>query len=189
MSEKDALVRFGISMPQSLIEQFDALLEEQGYDNRSEAIRDLVRKALLAPSNIHPEQMAAGTIVMVYDHHVSDLPIVLTELQHEYHQEINSTMHIHLNHLQCLEVIVVRGVVSRLRELQQRIQVLKGVFYAELSVTHMDAGVHANSAHSGAHDHSHSHNHDHPHSHEHEHDSKGALHSRPDEDGEAPRIK
>ncbi|WP_028551074.1 nickel-responsive transcriptional regulator NikR [Paenibacillus sp. UNC451MF] len=157
MTEKDALVRFGISMPQSLIEQFDALLAEQGYDNRSEAIRDLVRKALLAPSQIHPDQMAAGTIVMVYDHHVSDLPIVLTELQHEYHHEINSTMHIHLNHQQCLEVIVVRGIVSKLRELQQRIQVLKGVFYAELSVTHMDNQEKNGSHHGHGHSHSHSH--------------------------------
>lgn len=163
MTEKDALVRFGISMPQSLIEQFDALLAEQGYDNRSEAIRDLVRKALLAPAQIHPNQMAAGTIVMVYDHHVSDLPIVLTELQHEYHHEINSTMHIHLNHHQCLEVIVVRGVVSKLRELQQRIQVLKGVFYAELSVTHMDSQENSRT-------HSHTHEHSHPHTHgDHEH--------------------
>lgn len=138
MSEKDALVRFGISMPQSLIEQFDAMLVSQGYDNRSEAVRDLVRRALLAPGHIQIEQMVAGTIVMVYDHHVSDLPMVLTDLQHQYHHEIISTLHSHLNHNQCLEVIVVRGIVSRLRELQQRIQVLKGVGYAELSVTHVD---------------------------------------------------
>ncbi|MFD0678512.1 MULTISPECIES: nickel-responsive transcriptional regulator NikR [unclassified Paenibacillus] len=161
MTEKESLVRFGISMPQSLIEQFDALIVDQGYDNRSEAVRDLVRRALLAPSHIVSEQLAAGTIVMVYDHHVSDLPIVLTELQHDYHSEINSTMHIHLNPHQCLEVIVVRGVVRRLRELQQRIQVLKGVSYAELSVTHVDgqeqAAVHDHAHH---HTHTHSHNHD-----------------------------
>lgn len=167
MTEKDSLVRFGISMPQSLIEQFDAMLEEQGYDNRSEAIRDLVRKALLAPAQIRPEQYAAGTIVMVYDHHVSDLPIVLTELQHDYHQEINSSLHIHLNHQQCLEVIVVRGVVQRLRELQQRIQVLKGVAYAELSVTHFD--VNGQDGHHTDHHHGHTHTHSLPHSHTHEH--------------------
>jgi CopG family nickel-responsive transcriptional regulator len=163
MNEKEALVRFGISMPQSLIEQFDFLIINQGYDNRSEAVRDLVRKALLAPGHIQTEQMAAGTIVMVYDHHVSDLPIVLTELQHDYHQEINSTLHIHLNQHQCLEVIVVRGAVGRLRELQQRIQVLKGVGYAELSVTHVDEQE--------PEDHLHRHGlHDHPHSHLHKHD-------------------
>ncbi|MDF2960117.1 MAG: synthetase [Paenibacillus sp.] len=166
MNEKESLVRFGISMPQSLIEQFDALIVDQGYDNRSEAVRDLVRRALLAPSHIVSEQLAAGTIVMVYDHHVSDLPIVLTELQHEYHQEINSTMHIHLNHHQCLEVIVVRGVVRRLRELQQRIQVLRGVSYAELSVTHVDGQEHGdNDRHEHDHHHTRPHHHDHNHSH------------------------
>ncbi|NHN29323.1 nickel-responsive transcriptional regulator NikR [Paenibacillus agricola] len=159
MNEKEALVRFGISMPQSLIEQFDAMLVNQGYDNRSEAIRDLVRRALLAPGHIQTDQMAAGTIVMVYDHHISDLPIVLTELQHHYHEEINSTLHTHLNQYQCLEVIVVRGAVGRLRELQQRIQVLKGVSYAELSVTHVDEQGHGG--------------HIHPHGHQHEHDANG----------------
>ncbi|SFL12646.1 CopG family transcriptional regulator, nickel-responsive regulator [Paenibacillus sp. 1_12] len=155
MNEKEALVRFGISMPQSLIEQFDAMLVSQGYDNRSEAVRDLVRRALLAPGHIQTEQMAAGTIVLVYDHHVSDLPMVLTDLQHQYHQEINSNLHIHLNHNQCLEVIVVRGIVSRLRDLQQRIQVLKGVSYAELSVTHVDesdTAVHGHHHHDHDHD-------------------------------------
>ncbi|MEK3725122.1 nickel-responsive transcriptional regulator NikR [Paenibacillus sp. FSL H8-0034] len=157
MNDKEALVRFGISMPQSLIEQFDAMLVSQGYDNRSEAVRDLVRRALLAPGHIQTEQMAAGTIVLVYDHHVSDLPMVLTDLQHQYHQEINSTLHIHLNQHQCLEVIVVRGIVSRLRDLQQRIQVLKGVGYAELSVTHVDETDPAGHGHHH-HDHDHHHN-------------------------------
>ncbi|NQX70678.1 nickel-responsive transcriptional regulator NikR [Paenibacillus alba] len=150
MSEKEVLVRFGISMPQSLIEQYDRLIAEQGYDNRSEAIRDLTRKALLTSSGMQPEETVAGTIVMVYDHHISDLPITLMDLQHEYHHAIISTMHIHLNHQQCLEILVVRGKVQRLRELQQRIQVLKGVGYAELSVTHVDE-------HAPAHGHHHSH--------------------------------
>ncbi|NEW08156.1 nickel-responsive transcriptional regulator NikR [Paenibacillus sp. SYP-B3998] len=138
MSDKDALVRFGISMPQSLIEQYDRLIALQGYDNRSEAIRDLARKALLTSSSMKLDETVAGTIVMVYDHHVRDLPITLMDLQHDYHHEIISTMHIHLNHQQCLEILVVRGKVHQLRELQQRIQVLKGVGYAELSVTHVD---------------------------------------------------
>lgn len=148
MQDKEALVRFGISMPQSLIEQFDAMISSQGYHNRSEAIRDLVRKALIEPAQLHGHEQAAGTIVMVYDHHISDLPIVLTELQHEYHHEINSTLHIHLNAHQCLEVIVVRGVVNKLRDLTQRIRVQKGVMYAELSVTHVASSEHH-------HDHSH----------------------------------
>ncbi|MBA2940433.1 nickel-responsive transcriptional regulator NikR [Paenibacillus sp. CGMCC 1.16610] len=150
MSEKETLVRFGISMPQSLIEQYDRLIAIQGYSNRSEAIRDLTRKALLTSSSMQLDETVAGTIVMVYDHHISDLPITLMELQHEYHHAIISTMHIHLNHQQCLEILVVRGKVEKLRELQQRIQVLKGVGYAELSVTHVDE-------HGSSHEHPHTH--------------------------------
>lgn len=160
MSDKDNLVRFGISMPQSLIEQFDRLIALQGYDNRSEAIRDLTRKALLTSSSMQPNEMVAGTIVMVYDHEIRDLPITLMELQHDYHHAIISTMHIHLNHQQCLEILVVRGEVEKLRELQQRIQVLKGVGYAELSVTHVDE--HSSSQNHGHH-HGHHHVHDNPH--------------------------
>ncbi|WP_409348115.1 nickel-responsive transcriptional regulator NikR [Paenibacillus gyeongsangnamensis] len=136
--DKDTLSRFGVSMPEELVKQFDQYIADQGYTNRSEAIRDLVRKAMLDPGRLKSEQTVAGTIVMVYDHHVSDLPLTLMELQHNYHHHINSTMHVHLNHDQCLEIIVVRGILSRLRELHQKIQVQKGVLYAELSVTYVD---------------------------------------------------
>jgi CopG family nickel-responsive transcriptional regulator len=138
MSNKDALTRFGVSMPEELVTRFDQLITEQGYDNRSEAIRDLIRKALIEPSQMSVSQTVAGTIVMVYDHHISDLPITLMELQHDYHHDIISTMHIHLNHEQCLEILVVRGQIQRLRELTNLIHIQKGVSYAELSVTYID---------------------------------------------------
>jgi CopG family nickel-responsive transcriptional regulator len=136
--EKDALTRFGVSMPEELVKQFDQYMSEQGYSNRSEAIRDLVRRVLLEPARLKSEQPVAGTIVMVYDHHIRDLPLILMELQHDYHHHVISNMHVHLNHDQCLEVIVVRGNVAQLRELHQKIQVQKGVLYAELSVTYVD---------------------------------------------------
>ncbi|AEI44248.1 nickel-responsive transcriptional regulator NikR [Paenibacillus mucilaginosus] len=152
-TEKDVLTRFGVSMPDELVKQFDQYITEQGYTNRSEAIRDLVRRVLLEPSALQGAQTVAGTIVMVYDHHMTDLPLYLMELQHDYHHDIISTMHVHLNHDQCMEVIVVRGVLSRLRELHQRIQVQKGVLYAELSVTYADAGGggHPSEAHGHTH--------------------------------------
>ncbi|MBD2844166.1 nickel-responsive transcriptional regulator NikR [Paenibacillus sp. IB182496] len=146
LADKEELTRFGVSFPAPLIEQFDEYIGGQGYTNRSEAIRDLVRKALLDPSRMDSEQAVAGTIVMVYDHHVNELQHLLTELQHGYHHDIVSTMHVHLNHDQCLEVIVVRGRLSRLRALHQQLQVLKGVAYAELSVTYADQ-AHAPEAH------------------------------------------
>ncbi|MCI3920076.1 nickel-responsive transcriptional regulator NikR [Paenibacillus sp. TRM 82003] len=141
-------------MPQELAERFDAFIGEQGYGNRSEAIRDLVRKVLLQPERLRPEETVAGTVVIVYDHHVSDLSKQLTELQHDYHHDIISTMHVHLNHEQCLEIVVVQGAYGRLRTLTESIQVLRGVAYAELSVSHMEASGEAH-RHRHAHDHEH----------------------------------
>ncbi|CAM4466135.1 nickel-responsive transcriptional regulator NikR [Paenibacillus endophyticus] len=138
MAERDELVRFGVSFPAPLIEQFDQYIDEQGYTNRSEAIRDMARRSLLEPSRMNGDEHVAGTIVLVYDHHVSDLPIVLMEVQHRFHHDIISNMHVHLNHDQCLEVIVVRGELARLRSLHRQIQAQKGVIYAELSVTYAD---------------------------------------------------
>jgi len=137
MKEKDTLIRFGVSMPEELVKQFDERIAEQGYTNRSEAIRDLVRKSLLDSEWTKSDQVVAGTIVMVYDHHISNLPLYLMELQHKFHHEIISTMHVHLNHDQCLEILVVKGPLQRLRNLHQMIQIQKGVAYAELSVSHL----------------------------------------------------
>ncbi|TVY10570.1 nickel-responsive transcriptional regulator NikR [Paenibacillus cremeus] len=153
--EKDVLTRFGVSMPEDLIKQFDQYITDQGYTNRSEAIRDLVRKVLLEPSRFNSDQLVAGTIVMVYDHHITNLPLDLMELQHQYHHHIISTMHVHLNHDQCLEVIAVRGILSLLRDLKHKIQVQKGVLYAELSVTFVDEHG------TGGHHHHHGHSHEH----------------------------
>ncbi|QGQ98074.1 nickel-responsive transcriptional regulator NikR [Paenibacillus psychroresistens] len=150
MSNKDSLTRFGVSMPEELVARFDQMITEQGYDNRSEAIRDLIRKALIEPSQMAVSQTVAGTIVMVYDHHVSELPITLMELQHNYHHDIISTMHIHLNHELCLEILVVRGQIQRLRELTNLIHIQKGVSYAELSVTYIDQAE-SDLAHRGHH--------------------------------------
>jgi CopG family transcriptional regulator, nickel-responsive regulator len=157
--EKEELTRFGVSFPAPLIEQFDQYIVERGYTNRSEAIRDLARRALIEPSSLQADTEVAGTIIMVYDHHISELPMVLMELQHQYHHDIISTMHVHLNHNQCLEVIIVRGKLSRLRALHQQIQVEKGVVYAELSVTHVDGH------HSTEDEHQHGQGHHHHHEH------------------------
>lgn len=164
MSGKDELVRFGVSMPSELIQQFDLYISEQRYTNRSEAIRDLVRKAMLAPGRLLPDQLVAGTIVMVYDHHVSELPLVLMELQHDYHEQIISNMHVHLNHEQCLEIIAVRGRLDKLKELQEQIQVHRGVLYCELSVTYVDDDRGGHAGHTGReHEHKHGHGQEHRH--------------------------
>lgn len=138
MAEKDDLIRFGVAFPAALIGQFDRYIAEEGYSNRSEAIRDLARRAMLEPARIAADAQVAGTIVMVYDHHVRELPLLLMDLQHRCHHAIISTMHVHLNHHQCLEVLIVRGQMAELRELHRQIQAQKGVDYAELSVTYAE---------------------------------------------------
>ncbi len=167
MADKEELVRFGVAFPAPLIEQFDQYIVEQGYSNRSEAIRDMARNALLEPSLLHADEIVAGTIVMVYDHHVRELPLELMELQHDHERDIISTMHVHLNHDQCLEIIVVRGKYAALEILHKKIQVHKGVSYAKLSVTYVDN----QGSHSHQHHHEHSHDHEHNHAdHNHSHD-------------------
>ncbi|WP_235427077.1 nickel-responsive transcriptional regulator NikR [Cohnella kolymensis] len=137
MKERE-LVRFGVSMPQDLIEQFDSFIADRGYNNRSEAIRDLVRKVLIQMDYLAPNALVAGTIVIVYDHHASGLPSHLMELQHAYYGDIISTMHVHLSHHKCMEIIVVNGEYGRLSSFTDAIRVQKGVFYAELSVSVID---------------------------------------------------
>jgi CopG family transcriptional regulator, nickel-responsive regulator len=149
MSDKEELIRFGVAFPATLIEQFDRYIENQGYKNRSEAIRDMARRSLLNSDYLQSDKQVGGTIVMVYDHHVSELPLILTELQHGYHHLIISTMHIHLSHTQCLEVLAVRGRLDEMRSLHQQLQVLKGVNYAELSVTYIDEDGHHGHGHPG----------------------------------------
>jgi len=133
----DDLVRFGVSFPGNLLRQFDAFLAEQGYSNRSEAIRDLVRKAILDPKKVDPVSVVAGAIIVAYDHHVSNLPAVLMELEHTFYDVIISTVHVHLTLTQCMEVILVRGKFARLEALHEQIQTLRGVTFSELTVTYL----------------------------------------------------
>lgn len=122
------LVRFGISIPGPLLEAFDQLIESKGYSTRSEAIRDLVRDALSeARWEAHGE--GAGGIVLVYDHHKKELMDRLVEIQHEALDLVVSTLHVHLDHHRCLEVIVVRGQAERIGQLSDKLRSLKGVIY------------------------------------------------------------
>lgn len=132
------LSRFGVAMPTDLVTKFDNYLTEKGYSNRSEALRDLVRRAVLEGEQSDINKVVAGTIVIIYDHHVNNLVQKIMNLQHDYHEEIISTMHIHLTHAQCLEVLVVRGRQRRLMELHQIVEAQKGVTYSELSVTFVE---------------------------------------------------
>ena len=126
------LTRFGISMDEQLLAQFDALIEGKGYVNRSEAIRDLIRNALVEDQWGRGDEETVGTVTVVYDHHVRDLADKLTEHQHAHHDNIVSALHVHLDHDNCLEVVVVKGTVKEVKRLAAELIGTKGVKHGKL---------------------------------------------------------
>ena len=126
--------RVGVSFEPELLERFDELIKNKGYTNRSEAIRDLVRKAIME-SEIRAEKgEVIGTLTFIYDHDVGDVTNRLVHLQHHHYAEISSTTHIHINKDLCLEVLIVRGKAKNVRKLADNIKALKGVKHGELVV-------------------------------------------------------
>jgi len=130
-----AITRFGISLEKTLLERFDSLIKEKGYANRSEAIRDLIRDSLVQKEWEAGDIETAGTITLVYSHDIKELSDLLTDLQHRYHRSIISTMHIHLDEHNCLEVIVVRGKARDIKKISDRLIGTKGVKHGKLTVT------------------------------------------------------
>ncbi|MDF1553598.1 MAG: nickel-responsive transcriptional regulator NikR [Deferrisomatales bacterium] len=135
------LTRFGISMGSALLGQFDQLIERKGYVNRSEAIRDLVRAALVEDQWERGDEETVGTVTIVYDHHTRDLAEKLTEHQHSHHDAIISALHVHLDHDHCLEVAVVRGSAEQVRRLADELIGTKGVKHGKLAMTTTGEGL------------------------------------------------
>ncbi len=127
------LVRFSISLEEELLKKFDIHIRKQQYKNRSEALRDLIREDLVKKEWQENEKVV-GTITLVYDHHQRGLVQRLTNLQHAYLGMIISTQHIHLDHDNCLEVIIVHGKARTLDELTSQLKAVKGVKYGNLSM-------------------------------------------------------
>ena len=137
------LVRFGISIDQSLLESFDRLIAGKGYNNRSEAIRDLIRNALVEDQvDRETETPTVGTVTLVYDHHTRDLSDKLTEHQHSHHQAIISALHVHLDAHHCLEVVIVRGTAAEVKRLADELIVTKGVKHGKAVMTTADVNQH-----------------------------------------------
>ena len=111
--QESTLKRFGISMEDYLLRKFDLLVKQMGYENRSEAVRDLIRDALIQQSWKDREQIVAGSILLFYNHHQRNLLEELTNIQHSMHELIIAATHFHLDHESCLEQIVVKGKVKR----------------------------------------------------------------------------
>ncbi len=130
------VTRVGVSFPPELLEQFDAMIEAKGYDNRSEAVRDLVRKALsenaLESEGQDHDQRVIGTLTIIYDHHASGLTNRLLDIEHEHHDMVPSKTHFHMDGDLCLEVLFLRGRAAKVRDIANRIKAEKGVKYGEL---------------------------------------------------------
>ena len=129
------LTRFGISIENNLLEQFDSLIHNRNYSNRSEAIRDLIRDELVRDEWRDNEIDSVGTITIIYDHHVGDLSHILTSVQHDFSEHIISAMHVHLDHDNCLEVLAVKGKTKTIREIADRLISIKGVKHGKLVTT------------------------------------------------------
>jgi CopG family nickel-responsive transcriptional regulator len=130
------LMRFSVAMPEDLLIQFDNLVARRGLaKNRSEVIRDLVREALVDEEWDDPDAEIVGTLTIVFNHHASDLQNKLDHIQHSHHDKIVSSMHIHLDSHNCLEVIVMRGRSASVREIAESILGVKGVKHGRLTAT------------------------------------------------------
>jgi CopG family nickel-responsive transcriptional regulator len=131
-----ALARFSVAMDEDLLARFDDLVSRRGSGvNRSEAVRDLVRDALVDAEWEDSAGEIVGTITMVFDHHASDLQGKLDSLQHAHHERVVSSMHVHLDAHNCLEVIVVRGTSAQVRAIADGLLGTKGVKHGKLVST------------------------------------------------------
>lgn len=134
--------RFGVSMEAELLASFDQLITRKGYPNRSEALRDLVRRALVADAWGDDAAYVMGAVSIVYDHHQRDLVNELLGLQHDAAAEIVCTTHVHLDHHHCLEIILCRGHAGDVRTLADKLIGLRGVTHGELMMTGAHAPAH-----------------------------------------------
>ncbi len=136
----DTLARFGVSLDRHLLLDFDRLIEQRKYTNRSEAIRDLIRDSLVGQEWDKNKETVA-TITFVYDHHVPDLARKLTRIQHDFQGHIMAGMHVHLDHDHCLEVLVARGKGGAIREVADALLSVKGVKHGKLTMTTTGKGL------------------------------------------------
>jgi len=129
----EEIKRFGVSIESVLLDRFDSYIHVNNYKNRSEALRDLIRKELVQDEWTKSGKEVAGAIVMVYDHHRHEVVDKLLEIQHDFGSFIISTQHIHLDHDNCLEIVAVKGKMAKINELASKLKSIKGVKHASLT--------------------------------------------------------
>lgn len=124
--------RIGVSLPKELLSRFDTFIEEQGYSNRSEAIRDLIRDRLIEEQWRAGEEEVMAAVALVYNHEQRELGNRLTEIQHENLQNIISTIHVHIDEDRCLEVLLLRGQGNQIKQLSEKLISLRGILHGKI---------------------------------------------------------
>lgn len=135
------LKRFTVSMEENLLDDFDSYIQDRHYQNRSEALRDLIRGRIIE-KEWEADKDVMGVISLVYDHHQHKLQEKVTELQHDSHHQIVSTTHVHMDHHNCLEVIIVRGKADEVRRLADSLIALRGVRNGNLAMSSTGKDLH-----------------------------------------------
>jgi CopG family nickel-responsive transcriptional regulator len=135
LSAHGKMMRFGISADARLIEKFDGMIVEKSYANRSEAIRDLIRDQLVEFAWTKINEDVIGTITLVYNHESKELAEKLTELEHQNHTNIISSVHVHLDDRSCLEVLIVRGKSPEIKDISYKLIGTRGVKHGKLTMT------------------------------------------------------
>ncbi len=151
------VIRFGVSMEDELLKSFDQLVSARGYATRSEALRDLIRDALVQSRLAASEQASEvlGSLTLVYDHHAHDLTGQMAEVQHAHHGLVVSVLHVHISEQDCMEVIVLRGRSTEVRALANSLLSLKGVKHGKLFVTFPSHAITDRTGGIASHTHSH----------------------------------
>ena len=126
--------RIGISVEKDLLDSFDKLIEKRGYANRSEAIRDLIRDQLSKDHTSDRDAQAVAGVFMVYDHHSTKLAQKLIDIQHNHLLHVIASTHVHLDHHNCLEVIILRGKVREIQQLADNLASLKGIKLSKVNI-------------------------------------------------------
>jgi CopG family nickel-responsive transcriptional regulator len=135
------LTRIGVAIDADLLHRFDRLIAGRGYTNRSEAFRDMIRDELVETASEKPDSPVVGTVTLVYDHHVRMLNEKLTGMQHDHFQQILSTLHVHLDHDNCLEVLVLKGAAGDVKRIAEALISTKGVKHGRLTITSTGADL------------------------------------------------
>ena len=133
--ERDQVARFGVSLNPSLVRELARMVRKKGYQNRSLAISEMIRGQLVEHRQELRDSEVVGTITLVYDHHRPQVQKTLTDLQHNHLHTIISTLHVHLDHDNCLEVLVVRGKASLVRSVADHLIAAKGIKHGKLTLT------------------------------------------------------